>query len=217
MTNLIVETGANVLYANSYVALSDANTYFQAVGDTAFTSASPNQQSAALVRACYGMGYWLTGRWLGRRANQNQALDWPRMGIRDADNYCVAANQIPPKVIRAQCEIAKIELTTPFIQVKVDREDMAQSLRVGPIDIGYRTNAPSIAYWPQIIAMLQDYAVIGVMPIECVIGISESERHGMREGRDGVFGGTTDVFNFPRYFQLLKEGSFGSDQGQFGE
>lgn len=213
---LTVETGANVPNANSYVSFADALAYFQSVGDTVFTSAASDDQASALVRACYGLGYWLNGRWLGRRASPLQALDWPRCGVQDSDGYWLPNNIVPPKIVRAQCEIAKIELTTPFIQVKVDRDDMQQSVKVGPIDISYRSNAPSITYWPQIIAMVQDYALVGIVPINATIGLTDSERRSMRRDCDGVFGGSMNPFDFPAYFQLIKNAAYGSDYGPFG-
>jgi len=199
---LVVETGANVPGANTYIAQADAVTYFTDRGDTVFTEVSDAQQAAALVRGASAMDFWLNGRWRGRRANQVQALDWPRCGVRDSDGYCVPPNTVPVKVQQAQCEVAKIELTTAFIQRSVSRDNAVQKQTVGPIDITYMNTAPSITYWPQVIAMLRDYATIGVMPIEVVIGLSEREMRDMRRDHHG-FG--LNPFDFPDYFHLLKE------------
>lgn len=199
---IVVETGANVPGANSYISQADALTYFTNVGDTVFTAASPDQQAAALVRACYGLGYWLNGRWLGRRANQVQALDWPRCGVYDSDNYLIANNVVPQKLQFAQCEVAKIELTTPFIQQSVSKDDCVEMVEVGPIRTQYKPTAPSITYWPQIIAMLRDFAAIGIMPIQVTIGLSERE---MREMHRDDHGFGMNPFDFPDYFHLIKE------------
>lgn len=200
--NLIVETGANVPGANTYISLADALTYFQNLNDTVWVNADPDTQAGALVRAAAGMGYWLTGRWYGRRANAIQSLDWPRIEVRDAEGYCVPKNTVPQRILNAQCQIAKIELTTPFIQIKVDKSNSQQMVRVGPIEVEYKNTAPSIAYWPQIIAILMSYASIGVMPIEVKIGLTRREREQMREDHHG-FG--MNPFDFPDYFHLIKE------------
>jgi hypothetical protein len=199
---ITVETGANVPNANSYIALADAATYFANRNDTVWTNADPDSQGGALVRAAAGMDYWLNGRWRGRRANAVQALDWPRCGIFDSDGYCVPNNVVPQKVMFAQCEVAKIELTTPFIQQSVSKDDCPESVEVGPINVKYKATAPSITYWPQIIAMLRDYAAIGVMPIEVVVGMSRREMEEMRHDHHG-FG--MNPFDFPDYFHLIKE------------
>lgn len=199
---LIVEDGTNVANANSYISLVDAVAYFNNRNDQSFNAATPDQQAGALVRAAQGMDYWLNGRWYGRRTNQSQSLDWPRTGVVDSDCYPVASKFIPQKLKFAQCEVAKIELKTPFIQNSVSKDDAVQSESVGPISITYKDTAPSITYWPLIIAMLKDFAVIGVMPIEVVIGITERERAARNEDHNG-FG--LNPFDFPDYFHLLKE------------
>lgn len=201
-TTLIVEDGTNVTGANSYISLADAVTYFNNKGDATFINTSPDKQAAALFRAAGGLDFWLNGRWRGRRANAVQSLDWPRVGVRDSDGYFVPKNTVPAKVKLAQAEVAKIELTTSFIQQSVDRNSLIQKESVGPIDIEYMKNAPSITYWPQIIAMLRDYATIGVMPIEVVIGLSPEEERQMRRDHEGHF---MNPFDFPDYFHLIKE------------
>lgn len=205
-TTLIVEDGTNVPNANSYISQSDAVIYFNNKGDSVFTNSSSDQQAAALFRAGQGLDFWLNGRWRGRRANQVQALDWPRLGVHDSDGYCVPNNVVPAKVKLAQAEVAKIELSTSFIQQSVDRSNNIEKQTVGPIDTTYMKTAPSITYWPQIIAMLRDYATIGVMPIEVVIGLSPEESRQMQRERDGHFG--LNPFDFPDYFHLIKTASY---------
>lgn len=202
-TTLVVEDGSNVPNANSYISLVDAQAYFSNKGDSAFMNTAPDKQAAALFRAGQGLDFWLNGRWRGRRANAVQALDWPRKEIRDSDGYPVPHNSVPNKVKLAQAEVAKIELTTPFIQQSVTRDDVVQRTRVGPVDIIYEKTAPSITYWPQVIAMLRDYATMGVTPLEVTIGISPEERRQMEHEDHGGFG--LNPFDFPDYFHLLKE------------
>lgn len=201
-TTLIVEDGSNVPNANSYISLADTLTYFNNKNDQTFLAASTDQQAGALFRAGQGLDFWLNGRWRGRRANAVQALDWPRRDVCDSDGYPVSSTTVPAKVKLAQAEVAKIEMTTSFIQQSVDRSNNIQKQTVGPIDITYMPTAPSITYWPMVIAMLRDYAVIGVIPIEVVIGLSAEERDQMREDRHG-FG--LNPFDFPDYFHLIKE------------
>jgi hypothetical protein len=226
---LIVEDGTNVPNSNTYISLADAVTYFTNMGNLTFTNASPINQSTALVRAASGMSSWLNGRWYGRRANSAyaggtdggqggqfgtspnstpQSMDWPRCGVRDSDGYLIPNNIVPQKVVNAQCLIAAIELTTPFIQQQVNAYNSLASEKVGPIDVAFKPTAPSVTYWPQVIAMLRDFASIGVMPIEVVIGLSRSEEAARRRDRHG-FG--MNPFDFPDYFHLIKEPIYNPD------
>jgi hypothetical protein len=133
--------------------------------------------------------------------------------VRDSEGYTVPSNVVPQKVKLAQAEVAKIELTTQFIQQSVDRSNAIQKQTVGPIDITYMPTAPSITYWPLVIAMLRDYAGIGVMPIEVTIGLSPEERRQMNGEHDHF---AMNPFDFPDYFHLIKAESYGSDFGPFG-
>lgn len=194
--------GRGTLNANCYVTLAQAQQYFTNQGNENFMAASDANQTTALIRGAAGMDYWLTGRWHGRRASQPQPLDWPRVEVRDQDGYCWPPTTIPQKIQIANMEVAAIELTTPFIQTKVDKFDVVQSERAGPVEVQFMKTAPSITYWPQIIAILKDYATIGVMPIELVIGLSEHERRQLRsDGREHY----ANPFDFPDYFHLVKE------------
>jgi hypothetical protein len=204
---IIQETGAGTqgkgtLNANCYVTLAQAQQYFANVGNVPANKASDADLTTALIRAAGGMDYWLIGRWHGRRASQSQPLDWPRCEVMDQDGYCWPATTIPPKIMTANMEIAAIELTTPFIQQKVDKYDAVQSERAGPINVSFKATAPSITYWPQIIAILKDYATIGVMPVELVIGLSNHERRQLKSGGNDHY---ANPFDFPDYFHLIKE------------
>lgn len=193
--------GKGTLNANCYVNLAQAQQYYANTGNTKANAASDKDLTTALIRAAAGMDYWLVGRWHGRRASQTQPLDWPRAEVRDQDGYFWADTLIPPKIQVANMEVAAIELTTPFIQQKVDKFDNPQSQRAGPVEIAFKATAPSITYWPKIIAILKDYATIGVMPIELVIGLTEHERKQLRHP-DGHY---ANPFDFPDYFHLIKE------------
>jgi len=208
--------GAGTVGANSYVSQAQAVQYAANVGNKTFTNASDADQLTALIRAAQGIDFWLTGRWHGRRASVNQPMQWPRYDVRDAEGFVISNTGqpggmpstgggtqyfIPQKLMNAQCEVAIIELTTPFIQKKVDRYDAVQAERAGPINVSFKATAPSITYWPQIIAMLKDYATIGVMPVELVIGLTKHERDAMRGDREHY----ANPFDFPDYFHLIKE------------
>ena len=95
-------------------------------------------------------------------------------------------------------EIARIELSTPFIQYSVSRDDAIKSNSVGPISGTYRDTAPAITYWPQVLALLTDFAIIGIVPMEVTIGVTQHEM-----GADDLQAGL-NPFDYPAFFNLIK-------------
>lgn len=87
----------------------DANTYGDVIGARAFTSdrgvtlpAADNDVAVLLVKA---MDYiaMLSDNFVGERAVADQALDWPRKHVWDADNEQEwPVSSIPPTLIKAQ-------------------------------------------------------------------------------------------------------------------
>lgn len=77
--------GAN---ANSYQTLADAQTiidgFVQDADMTAWTSATTDQKNRALFTATQRLD---RERFLGARATDTQALQWPRTGVRKPDTY----------------------------------------------------------------------------------------------------------------------------------
>ena len=74
--------------ANSYLTLADAQAIidgFTAHADvTAWASATTDQKNRALVSATQRLD---RERFLGARATDTQALQWPRTGVRKPDTY----------------------------------------------------------------------------------------------------------------------------------
>jgi hypothetical protein len=77
--------GAN---ANSYLTLSDAQAivdgFVQDADVTAWASATTDQKNRALFTATQRLD---RERYLGARATDTQALQWPRTGVRKPDTY----------------------------------------------------------------------------------------------------------------------------------
>lgn len=84
-------------------------------------------------------------RWVGIRANETQALDWPRSSASDPDGYVLGDNVIPVDVIVATIEASKLALTEDLLQ-SYAAEDTGQvtseSVSVGPISISQSFAGP---------------------------------------------------------------------------
>ena len=108
--------------ANSYITLSDANDLVDAmIGSTdvsKWSTGTDDTRNRALATAAQRLD---RERFLGARATDTQALQWPRTGVRKPDTYLntyavgfpfrittdyYTATEIPDQVKRAQVELA---------------------------------------------------------------------------------------------------------------
>lgn len=170
-TLLIIETGAIVVGANSYIDHDYADAYFGVRLDAVWNALATNVKEAALVRGVdYLQAKWRL-RWAGARMDALQALDWPRRGVPIPDFFdpfyknafvppdfqntlFVDTATIPDLVKQAQCQMARqcvgsdgtlsVDLQPPLGRV-------TQSEKVGDIAVSYMANAAgnrqTTLYW----------------------------------------------------------------------
>jgi hypothetical protein len=113
---LIKEDGTGKADANSYADVADGEAYHEGhLYATAWTGATADQKAAALVMATRLIDSQF--QFNGTRANEDQALQWPRAecpdpdrrsagwGVRNAE--CVEADVVPGAVVQATCEMAR--------------------------------------------------------------------------------------------------------------
>jgi len=112
--------GSNI--ANSYLTLQEAQDlidgYVEDDDVTAWSSATTDQKNRALVTAAKRIN---RERFLGAKATDTQAMQWPRVGVRKPDTYIntysigfpfrvttdyYTATEIPPEVKEAQVILA---------------------------------------------------------------------------------------------------------------
>lgn len=89
--------------ADTYATLAEFQTYAFNMGWTV-TGAAPNIAEAALRRARLYLD--ASYSWVGVKATQSQALQWPRSTSILVDGYSVATDTIPQAIKDAQCELA---------------------------------------------------------------------------------------------------------------
>ena len=105
---LTVEDGSGVTGANTYVSLSNCNTYHSNLGNSTWTGTDA-QKTSAIYRAMR----WVEAQpWKGYKYDYDQALEWPRSGVVDKNGYSVGEDEIPPQVVDVLCEAALIELAS---------------------------------------------------------------------------------------------------------
>lgn len=93
----------------------------------------------ALMRATRYLDLKYAQRWYGDRANEEQALAWPREGVVDRDGFELPDDAVPVKLKYAVAEAALAILlgADPIADVAVDASTgtTSESISVGPISI----------------------------------------------------------------------------------
>ncbi|HQI77250.1 MAG TPA: hypothetical protein PK384_12110, partial [Candidatus Latescibacteria bacterium] len=113
---LVKEDGTGLSNANSYASVAEGDAYFEGhLYATAWTGASAGSKAAALVMATRLVDSQY--QFNGVRANEGQALQWPRAECRDPDRAsaewgsrsaeCVPEDEVPASVVQATCEMAR--------------------------------------------------------------------------------------------------------------
>lgn len=134
---LIVETGSGSSTAESYLSVSDADTYHSNYGNTAWASASTAEKEIALRKSTRYLDAKYALRWAGQRTNAAQALDWPRAYIEDYDGHYIDANSIPQGLKDASAVLALATLSEDIFP-DIDGGEGGKSeskVVVGPIEI----------------------------------------------------------------------------------
>jgi len=142
--------------ANSYLTLADAQTIIDGLVEdadvTAWASATTDQKNRALYTATQRLD---RERYLGARATDTQALQWPRTGVRKPDTYINTYTvgfpfristdyftdaEIPDQIKRAQVVLAVYLNNNPDGIGLSGLEDY-KNVKIGSIDV-----TPNLGY-----------------------------------------------------------------------
>lgn len=132
----VAEDGTGLETANSYIALAFADTYHSDRGNASWALETQANRQAALIRATDYIDKRFGKRFRGWRQTKAQALEWPRIGALDQDEYLLNGSDAVPRQLQKACaEYALRALTiTPLAP---DNTDVGLSLnreKVGPIE-----------------------------------------------------------------------------------
>lgn len=104
---LTVEDGSGLATADAYASVSEVDTYLDLYGaPDAWSSSSTIQKEQAIRAATRYLDSIYNGRWTGRRAREEQALDWPRYNVVDHDGFGLDSDVVPPPIKHATAELA---------------------------------------------------------------------------------------------------------------
>lgn len=148
--SLIVEDGTGLPDAESYIAVTAADTYHANQGNAAWALiATTALKEQALRRATTYLTGEYRDRWAGSRKTITQALDWPRYmvplrdipgGFGESPAY-VASTIVPVEVQRASAELA-LKATTQDLAPDLARGILMET--IGPIITEYDPNSSQI-------------------------------------------------------------------------
>ena len=149
---LVVEDGTGLSTAESYISVANADARHTAFGNTAWTGTDASKE-AALRRATAYMEQAYRTRWIGVRANDGQALSWPR-GWVEVDGYEVDPDAVPTEVANACADLALKALSA---DLNADLERAVIREKVGPLETEYSAFSPERKRYPAIDMALAPY------------------------------------------------------------
>ena len=143
---LTIETGVGIATADSYISITDANSYFTDRGSPSDWSGlnDAGKESALRYATAYLDGIY---KFVGEVTTTSQSLAWPREGAFDEEGRNLEANVIPQRVKDATCELALLHTTTP-LNKSYARGGAIERQKVGPIETSYFSSARSDTWLP---------------------------------------------------------------------
>lgn len=146
---LIVEDGTGMANAESYISVSDADTYHSNLGNATWATLTTTVKEQLLRKATNYMVQVYRLAWAGIRKNDTQSLDFPRYLVPKYDNGAMYSyydeNSVPKEVQDACCEFA---LKANSATLAPDLERLTKREKVGVLEVEYDNNKglPYIQY-----------------------------------------------------------------------
>ncbi len=102
----IVETGAGLSDATSYLSVADADQIIEDYGLAWPSGYTDDQKKVALNSGTRYLDTKYNGAWKGYKGSADQALAWPRADVIDTDGWVVPSDEIPEPLEQATVEVA---------------------------------------------------------------------------------------------------------------
>lgn len=161
---LIVEDGTGLADANGYISVTDADAFFTARADAAWTGSSAAKE-AAIIRATDYIEGRFGGRARGSRLTETQALAFPREEFDHPELGVISG--VPAQVARACALFAKRALTVDLdpdpVRDASGRVVVAKTEKVGPITetTGYLQGASAAPEYPAADRLMRPFLIGG--------------------------------------------------------
>lgn len=130
---IIQETGQQSTTANSYVTVAGYNQYLE----DRYSRVAPAEDDA--LRYIYrAMTYFESLTFIGDKATEDQALQWPRSDV-SIDGYGIDSDEMPSEVLIAIYEISYGYESGFGIDNPVSRETIKE--KVGELEVEYKSSS----------------------------------------------------------------------------
>lgn len=152
--SLVVESGAGLSNAESYISVADATTRHASLGNTAWAAlADDTAREQALRRATAYMEQAYRLRWTGCRISVSQALSWPRWNV-FLEGFSVSSTIVPADIANACADLA---LKAAAGELNADLTRGVVRKKVGPLETEFDRYSPQSVRYPAINMALAPY------------------------------------------------------------
>ncbi len=149
---LVVETGAGLEDAESYISVAQLDAYAASRGWD-LSDKSEGEKEIALRAATQWIDSWK--RFKAMRLNAAQALEFPRTGLADWSGYDVVG--VPKRVKDATAELAYRSATGIVLAPDHGRDTFVTKEQVGPLSVSYSDNAPQSTVFSLVERLIGQY------------------------------------------------------------
>ena len=160
VASIVVETGAIITGANSYVSVADLTTYGT---DRGITISASNPEDLIIE----AMDYIESLEFIGLQYTEDQALSWPRSGAVKKKLWQYEVTEIPQDLIDGLCEVALAIDAGNSPLKNIDRSTIRE--KVGPIEVEYKQGSAANTIVKKINTKLKDLIVAGNAGIGFVV------------------------------------------------
>lgn len=166
---LIVETGAGLPDAESYISVAYANTYHANRGNTNWADISTAEAEQALRRATDYLVQVYRTKWDGVRYSSTQSLDWPRSFVENKDQsfgnlypiigYFYYPSDFIPQELKNACAEMAFKAASGELAPDLDRTIIKEKIDV--LEVEYDKNALQYKRYRAIDNILAPFLVRG--------------------------------------------------------
>ena len=142
-TAISQETGQQSSTANSYITLANYKTY----RDDRYGDALSTSDNALTLNIYQAMSYFETLNFLGEKASDEQALQFPRSGLR-IDRYGINTDEIPKQVLTALYELTYAYESGNAPDGAIARETQTET--IGTISVTYKNSSADKVLTPAV-------------------------------------------------------------------
>ena len=159
-TTLTVETGSQVANADSYLSISDADTYHAERGNSDWAALNGGQKESALRKATEYLVQKFRTLWLGSRVGTTQGLDWPREGVYLSEEIIGdSAYEVPETVVPDEIKnvTARLALSASSADLLSDEEQVVTEEKLGPLVTKFSEYSPQEKRYRSVQAELRPF------------------------------------------------------------